>query len=271
MSFRLTRLESAVIDALTHELRRLAPDLAGQVEDSRPERRRNTGAGLFTELILDRDRPAPRAIPTGRFGTVHAMVGDLADPIAFQVELREGRLIALHGDSYGQDTRQIDFATTPFDQVFTLNDHGDSIAFEPAALMRPSPLLDLHQHADSLPPVTPDPALVNHGALQRVQAPAPRDLMVVLFGVSSLGSVVPAADADDSPPDEADQTSLLIGVWVAIAVGAALITLLFRLSWVFAVFIAIALGRLVQKPKVLSALGRATRRAGQYEYRPPER
>ncbi len=268
---RFTSLESDVLDALAWDLRDIAPDLAGQFAESLPGSRRNTGSGLFTELIVDRSRPPPLTSPTGRFGTVHAMVGDLEDPIAFQAELRQGRLLSLHGDAYGQDTRAIDFARAPFDQVFTVNDRGESVAWDPAALMRPSPLLDLHQHADSLPPVTPDPALVNHGALQQVQAPAPQDLMGVLFGVSSLGSVVPAADADDSPPDEADQRSLLIGVWVAIAVGAVLITLLFRLSWVFAVFIAIALGRLVQKPKVLSALGRATRRAGQYEYRPPER
>ncbi|GLS01348.1 hypothetical protein GCM10007859_13610 [Brevundimonas denitrificans] len=121
--------------------------------------------------------------PTGRFGTVHAMVGDLPDPIAFQVELRQGRLLALHGDAYGQDTRAIDFARVPYDQVFTLDDQGESVAFDPEALMQPSPLLDLHAHADHEPPlpVSPPP-LVNLGALQPVQNPDPQGLVDVIFG-----------------------------------------------------------------------------------------
>jgi len=41
----LTPLERAVLDALAWELRDTAPDLAGQVEDSLPDLRRNTGAG----------------------------------------------------------------------------------------------------------------------------------------------------------------------------------------------------------------------------------
>ena len=119
---RFTPLESDILDALAWELRDIAPDLAGQFGDSLPGSRRNTGSGLFTELIVDRYRPSPLTTPTGRFGTVHAMVGDLPDPVAFQAELREGRLLALHGDAYGQDTRAIDFARVPFDQVFTLDE-----------------------------------------------------------------------------------------------------------------------------------------------------
>jgi len=46
---------------------------------------------------------------------------------------------------------------------------------------------------------------------------------------------------------------------------------LFDFSIVFAFILAVALGRMLHKPKVLSALTRATRRMGQYEYRPPQR
>ena len=122
--------------ALAHDLRHVAPDLAGQFEESLPGTRRNTGSGLFTEAIVSSRRPLSDERATGRFGTVHAMVGDLPDPIAFQVELRNGRLLALHGDAYGQNTGAIDFTSVPFDQIFTLNDQGDSIPFDPAALMR---------------------------------------------------------------------------------------------------------------------------------------
>jgi hypothetical protein len=168
---RFTPLESDILDALAWDLRDIAPDLAGQFAESLPGSRRNTGSGLFTELIVDRFRPPPMTTPTGRFGTVHAMVGDLPDPIAFQVELRAGRLLSLHGDAYGQDTRAIDFARVPFDQVFTLDDRGESVAFDPTALMQPSPLLDPHQHTDHEPPhPVADPPLINLGALQRVRA-----------------------------------------------------------------------------------------------------
>jgi hypothetical protein len=269
VSARFTPLESDILDALAWDLREVAPDLAGQFAESLPGSRRNTGSGLFTELIVDRSRPPPLTEPTGRFGTVHAMVGDLPDPIAFQVELRQGRLLFLHGDAYGQDTRSIDFARVPYDQIFTVDDHGESVAFDPVALMQPSPLLDLHRHDDHEPPHSVEPRLNNQGPQQRVQEPGPQTLVDALFG-----RVEPAAGktpAEETEPDKADQTSVLIGLWVVIAVVSFLAVVLFDFSIFFAVFLAIILGRMLHKPKVLSALARATRRFGQYEYRPPQR
>lgn len=266
---RFTPLESDILDALAWDLRDIAPDLAGQFAESLPGSRRNTGIGLFTELIVDRNRPPPLTSPTGRFGTVHAMVGDLPDPIAFQVELRHGQLLALHGDAYGQDTRDIDFARGPYDQVFTLDDQGESVAFDPAALMQPSPLLDLHQHTDHEPPHPVEPALNNAGALQRVQEPGPQTLADVLFGKVTPAS--PATAADESPPDTSDRTTVLIGLWVIIAAVVFLAVVLFDVSIFFAVIIAGVLGRALQKPKVLDTLTRATRHLGQHEYRPPHR
>lgn len=271
MSSRFTPLESDILDALAWDLRDIAPDLAGQVAESLPGSRRNTGSGLFTELILDRDRPPPLTSPTGCFGTVHAMVGDLPDPIAFQVELRQGRLLALHGDAYDQDTRALDFARAPYDEVFTVDERGESIAFDPAALMQPSPLLDLQQHDDHEPPHPVASHSGHPGAGQGLRNSASRELMNVLFGPARVGTLVPVAEADASPPNAADQTSLLVGASVAIAVGAVFVTLIFRLPWVFGLFLAIGVGRLVQKPNVLSALSRMTRSLGRYEYRPPDR
>lgn len=254
MTSRFTPLESDILDALAWDLRDIAPDLAGQFAESLPGSRRNTGSGLFTELIVDRSRPPPMTTPTGRFGTVHAMVGDLPDPIAFQVELRHGRLLSLHGDAYGQDTRAIDFARVPYDQVFTLDDRGESVAFDPAALMQPSPLLDLHQHTDHEPPHP-----VESG---------PQALVDVLFGKVAPAS--PEAPADDSPPDKSDRTTVLIGLWVVIAAVSFLAVVLLDVSIFFAAILAGVLGRALQKPKILDALTRATRRLGQYEYRPPQ-
>lgn len=267
---RFTPLESDILDALAWDLRDIAPDLAGQFAESLPGARRNTGTGLFTELIVDRFRPPPMTTPTGRFGTVHAMVGDLPDPIAFQVELRQGRLLSLHGDAYGQDTRAIDFARVPYDQVFTLDDRGESVAFDPEALMQPSPLLDLHQHPDHEPPLpvaAPPPA--GSAAVQPFQNEKLQGLVDVMFGKVHPATSTPVHD--NVPPPEADQTSLKIGLWVAVAIGALLITLVLRLPIFFAIFLTFAVGRMLSRPQVLSALARGTRRLGQYEYRPPER
>ena len=267
---RFTPLESDILDALAWDLRDIAPDLAGQFAESLPGARRNTGSGLFTELIVDRFRPPPMTTPTGRFGTVHAMVGDLPDPIAFQAELRQGRLLALHGDAYGQDTRAIDFARVPFDQVFTLDERGESVAFDPEALMQPSPLLDLHQHADHAPPPPVSaPGVMTVADVQKFQSEKLQGLVDVMFGKVHPATAAPVDE--DAPIDKADQTSLKIGLWAAVAIGSLLITLVMRLPIFFAIFLTIAIGRMLSRPPVIAALARGTRRLGQYEYRPPER
>ena len=250
---RYTRLERAVMDALAHDLRAEVPDLAGQFEESRPSQRRNSGFGLFTEMIVERSRPGPASGPTGDLGTVHAMVGALPDPIAFKARVRQGVLLGLMGDSYGQDTRAIDFATVPFDQVFTVDDQGQSIPFEPARLMPASPLRDLQRHNDheAAPPPAVAP-LRNVGALQRVQeveAPV-RDL--------------PTRDLQDflseGPRSEAglptDQTSLLIGLWVLIAVIALLAVTVFRLPLGLGFVLAVVAARAVKDPKIIAAVRR---------------
>jgi hypothetical protein len=282
---RFTPLESDILDALAWDLRDIAPDLAGQFAESLPGSRRNTGSGLFTELIVDRSRPPPMTTPTGRFGTVHAMVGDLPDPIAFQVELRQGRLLALHGDAYGQDTRAIDFARVPFDQVFTLDDHGESVAFDPEALTAPDPLLDLHQPADpeTLPPA--NPPLITIGPMTRVDSQQEaRQLIGMISGVLTpsakrqLTGLISGALNPSAAPDAADtsqggkeeQAFVPITTWIAIIAGVVVVTVMFELNWFFSAFLVFVIGRLVRKPGVLDALTRGTRRPGRYEYRPPE-
>lgn len=252
---RYTRLERAVMDALAHDLRAQIPDLAGQFEESRPSQRRNSGFGLFTEMIVDRGRPAPASGPTGDLGSVHAMVGSLPDPIAFKARVRHGVLLGLMGDSYSQDTRAIDFATVAFDQVFTVDAQGRSVPFEPARQMPPSPLLDLHRHSDHDPASRPldPPPLKNVGALQRVQDVdnPPRHVPTTL-----LGEVLhPAPTSDVRVPT--DQTSLLVGLWVLVGVLAVVLMIVFRLPLALAVFFAIFAGRAVKQPVVLSTIRKA--------------
>jgi len=232
---RLTPLESAVLDAMAWELRDLVPDLAGQVEDSLPGLRRNTGAGLYSERIVDRHRPPPKSPAqrqvTGLFGTVHAMVGDLPDPIGFQVELRQGRLLALHGQSYGQDTRAIDFATAPFEDVFTVDPEGESIAYDPAGHMPESPLRRLQAEYDDPPqPVAPRPAAQapepKLTVLQRLQQEPTRETHAKTFGL-------PKEDELPPPPPAGTAGQVLMALYLLLVVGGVLMVFLLRFSFVF--------------------------------------
>ena len=128
----LTPLESAVMDAMVWQMGDSVPDLAAQAASSSPGLRRNTGAGLYSRMIVDANRATRNPDATGLFGTVHAMVAGLPDPVGFQIELRQGRLTALHGQSYGQDTRAVDFSSTPFGEVFTVDARGQSVLYRPA-------------------------------------------------------------------------------------------------------------------------------------------
>ena len=259
MNGRFTRLEREVMAAMAHDLRDIAPDLSGQFEESLPGTRRNTGSGLFSEIIVSSRRPLSAERATGVFGTVHAMVGDLPDPVAFQAELREGRLLALHGDAYGQDTRDIDFGSVPFEQVFTLNDQGESVAFDPTALMRPSPLLALHQHNEHDPERPDEFLLVNQGPLQRLQDDRPAALV--------RGPPLGESAAED---DREATTSLLIGIWVLAAIVALLVVVFARASFFLVVIGAFWLGALLRKPMVKAALARAARGMGRFEVRPSD-
>ena len=57
VSPRFTKLEREIMAAMAHDLRRTAPDLAGQFEESLPGTRRNTKSGLFSEIIVSSRRP----------------------------------------------------------------------------------------------------------------------------------------------------------------------------------------------------------------------
>lgn len=239
---RYSRLERTIMDALAHDLRAQIPDLAGQFDGSRPSQRVNSGFGLFTEMIVDRAGAAPSSGPTGDLGTVHAMVGSLPDPVAFKARVRHGVLLGLLGDSYGQDTRAIDFATVTFNQVFTVDGSGRSISFETVPLTPPSPVRDLQRRNDTPRPtaVAVPPAVKTVDAPQQVQKadiPAPH---------------LPTRSPQPAEPVAVDQMTLLIGLWALIGVTALLLVFVFQLPFAFGVFFALIVGRTVKDPKVLA-------------------
>ena len=252
-----SRLESAVMAALAAELRHAVPDLAAQFRNARPGLKRNMAVGYYCGLTGDSVRPATTA--DGALGSVHVLIDGLRDAVAFRVLMRQGRAVAIEADSYGQDTRAIDFTTVPFDQVFTLNDQGDSIPFDPAALMRPSPLLALHQHEDDDLAATVemfDRSVVNRGPLERLQDDRPSDLMALL------------SKAPQAEPDPEAVKSLMIGIWTVVAVVAFIAVILFRVSFVVVIVGAIWLGAILRKPGVRTALAHAAKALGRAEFRP---
>lgn len=194
-----TRLERSVLQALTWELRDVVPDLAAQIAASRLTLRRNSGFGFFTEMSVSRPLTATSA-PTRHLGTVHAMIAGLPKPVAFQLRVRDGRLLGLLADSYGQDTRLIDFTNTPFDQIFIL-DQGRSV--------------ELRQFTQS----QPEPTL----APTRQTKPPPRrerqsDAMPVMTP-TAITPPRPTATPLSEPPAPMDDMTLRIGLWTLIGVA----------------------------------------------------
>lgn len=291
-------LERAVMAALAHELRNEVPDLARQFIHSRPGQRRNSGLGLYTEMIPDRGRPRPGRSagavtlgPSGNLGTVHAMVGSLRDPIAFQVRLSNGSLLGLFGDSYGQDTRGVDFATTPFDQVFMLDAQGQSVAFEPAPAT-PADASAWRSPAPAPPPraepphSTPAPARTAPAASQSAArtdarvaaksaahaAPKPAAKPAATPGQSLdallstgepaavrevLNAVFGAPTGEPAEPVSREDTiSLVIGVWVTVAALAVIAMVVFDIEPFVGLIGWIAISSSLQRPKGLAAIRR---------------
>lgn len=228
----LTPLESAVMDAMVWQMGDSVPDLAAQAASSSPGLRRNTGAGLYSRIVVDADRIAANPDATGLFGTVHVMVGDLPDPIGFQIELRQGRLMALHGQSYGQDTRAIDFSSTPFGEVFTVDARGQSILYRPAWRapdpVAPRPRPAARQTAQIQTPAQTKPP---------VAAARPADPAPTTAATPSLTEIL--ASISNPTASRAGQLALVyLGAYALAGMFVLFAELVLHLGWVFAAIVA---------------------------------
>lgn len=258
-SGRYTRLETAVMSALAQDLRGQVPDIAAQFSRSRPTIRRNSGFGQFTEMLVDAHRPAPGG-PSGDIGTVHVVITGLRHPVAFRARVRDGRLLGLLADSYGEDTRAIDFATVPFDQIFTIEAGGGPVHFagthrpETAANQaktrtearlganRPQPVRQAP--TQSVPTSAPPPRVQPAPATVARQIPPPRQ---------------PQPTAVQPDPDvisDEDKITMRIGLWVVIGVVGMLLFTVFDMPFPFVIFAGFIIGRYFQTEKGLIALRR---------------
>ncbi|MGA0546058.1 hypothetical protein ACO2Q1_12350 [Brevundimonas sp. VNH65] len=259
---RFTALETRLMAALAHDLRQTVPDLAGQFQNARPGLRRNTAFGYYAETVVDLARPpaypTPGSGPTGRFGTVHAMLSGLREAVSFQVELLNGRLLGLHADSYGQDTRAIDFATVPVTEIFTLDASGRSIPYQTAG----------SRHVDNLshrlPPAAgaqPTPPRVVHVSPARAgetvaarKPPAPQSATPQAAPQRREPAPVAAPAPAEAPLDGA---SLKVGVWVTLGALAFLANLIFDVPAVAAAILVAFIGRAATSPKALPIIADA--------------
>lgn len=237
---RLTPLETAVLDALADELRVEFPDLPGQIAESLVGVRRNTGAGFFTEVIVDRSRPPSGSALTGRFGSIHGDVPGLIEPMAFQIEVAGGRLMGLHGSTYGEPTDRIDFLVSPVSGLFRIDDQGESIPWTPRVLTEESPLRALQTWSepyDTRPePMTPE---------QRLVSP----VLDAVFGKRDDPAKAPVP-AQELPPDAV----LVAGAVVVFGFLAVLAVILFRLP-IFAALVLVGYGAsLFRRPKAREVL-----------------
>lgn len=257
---RYTRLETAVMAALAQDLRGHVPDIAAQFSRSRPTIRRNSGFGQFTEMLVDAHRPAPGG-PSGDIGTVHVVITGLRHPVAFRARVRDGRLLGLLADSYGEDTRGIDFATVPFDQIFTIEAGGAPVHFAGAhrpetAANQAKSRAEARQEASRPQPIrqAPTQSVPTSAPPPRVQpAPAP----VARQASPPSRPLQPAAAQPD--PDAItgeDMMTMRIGLWAMIAVVGVLLFTVFGVPLPFVVVAGFVIGRYFQTEKGLIVLRR---------------
>ncbi|WEK40238.1 MAG: hypothetical protein P0Y50_01150 [Candidatus Brevundimonas colombiensis] len=250
----LTPLESAVMDAMAWQMGDSVPDLAAQAASSSPGLRRNTGAGLYSQFLVDADRRTANPDATGLFGTVHVMVADLPEPVGFQIELRQGRLMALHGQSYGQDTRAIDFSNTPFSEVFTVDDRGQSVLYRPAR-RAPDPVAPRPKPA-ARPSVSTQPNPQPQPAARTTPAARPADHALPV-SASPPGVADMLSGLSNPSASAAGRLALVyLGAYALAVVFVLFARLALHTGWFFALILAFWALRFIHMPKGRAMMSR---------------
>lgn len=267
-----TPLERAALDGLAWELSAVAPDLAGQIAESLPGQRRVQGPVLVTETIVDRHRPNPPETTHGRLGTIHVQIDHLEHPIAFQVELVNGRLVALHGDAYGQDLARVNLTGDVVDQVFRLRDDGHPVPYDPRdradAIRESSPLRRLQANPDP-PPLEPRYPPPQEQQLNRTldvlfgkkTGEPPRMPQTPLEVAGALvfgpGAIPQGPPLKPTEPTADDLTSVRIGVVVIAVLTGLVLSLILDFHPIFAAVPIIWITRGLLKKPVVEQIARA--------------
>lgn len=246
-----SRLERAVIQALAWELAPALPQLEGLADEATPGRFFPGLTGFVRRTGLARSGSGKARGPSGLFGSVHAVVSGLAQPMSFQFQLRRGRLVGLVADAYGQDVTGLDLQALDFVQLFYLDAADRPRPIDPALYRRRD---RSRPRAEPTVPLTPRPSV-------QVTSPAP---------TASRPTTVPTTPPPVSPEQAiatgVDKTTLKIGIWVGLITLAAVIAILTEGSYIFVGVIALWLARLLTQPKSLDRIhaALAARQTGQF-------
>ncbi|MBX9574622.1 MAG: hypothetical protein K2X07_03190 [Caulobacteraceae bacterium] len=265
-----TPLERAALDGLAWELSAVAPDLAGQIAESLPGQRRVQGPVFLTETIVDRRRPNPPETTHGRLGTIHLQIDHLEHPIAFQVELVNGRLVALHGDAYGQDLSAVNLTGDVVDQVFRLREDGHPVPHDlrdrAEAIRESSPIRKLQANPDPPPPEPrqapqPAPDRTLDVLLGKKTAETPRLPQTPLEVAGALifgpGAIPQGPPLHPTEPTPEDLTSVRIGVVVVAVLTGLVLSLILDFHPIFAAVPIIWITRGLLKKSVVQQIARA--------------
>lgn len=208
-----SRLERAVIQALAWELAPAFPQLEGLADEATPGRFYRGMSGFVRRTGLAKSATGRGRGPSGLFGSVHAVVKGLAQPMSFQFQLRRGRLVGLIADAYGQDVSGLDLQTIGFDQLFYLDTADRSRPIDPSLYRRRDRSQKRTEPAaapvprPSVPVSTPPPVYAQSTAAPATPTQAP------LVVEPEAGSAI-------------DKTTLKIGIWVGLMTLAIVIGIL---------------------------------------------
>ena len=112
-SHHLNAVEAAVLAAMSEMCS--APDaLREQIAAAAVVSRRNTGAGFFTELKIDKfTQPVPEKIICNIFANIEGC----KNPVAFVLFLKDGHIDILEGASVEDSTVDLDFSSANFNLI----------------------------------------------------------------------------------------------------------------------------------------------------------
>jgi hypothetical protein len=108
----LNELEKAVLEKIRQDASgNLLPLLREQIDGASVVSRKNTGAGFFTKLKVER---VSRPIDASHIGNVWADIEGFNQPMTFLVFLQDGVIHTLEGASIDDSTVGVDFSNVRF-------------------------------------------------------------------------------------------------------------------------------------------------------------
>lgn len=107
------RLEAAVLEAVANGYPDHTAALAAQFRNATVTKRTNSGAGFWTDFIVDRTAAPPVPLSEERLGATGDIEG-FVDPILFVVLIRDGYSVQIEGAAIRDDTSAVNFDAVEF-------------------------------------------------------------------------------------------------------------------------------------------------------------